>query len=169
MLLYYSYFAYISSSYGTNIYSFEDIYHYLKTFFIIILEETVNERIKIIIKHFDLNPNSFSVKMGMRDTTIRNIISGRNKPSYDVMIKILSTFEDISPLWLLDGSGQMLIKDLQADMAYLTEGEDELPRGNLRVELGEEDVIYGETTIKLEIKIKGNKVVSVNNVEVKKK
>lgn len=131
------------------------------------MEKTVNERIKIIIKHYDLNPNSFSVKMGMRDTTIRNIISDRNKPSYDVIMKILSTFEDISPLWLLDGSGHMLIKDLQAEMAYITKGEEELPRENLSIEVSETPADYEkETTLHLAIKVKGNKVISVNNIPV---
>jgi len=99
------------------------------------LEETVNHRIKQVIKHYELNPNSFSVRLGMRDTTIRNILKERNKPSYDVIIKIISTFVDISPIWLLQGNGEMLLADEQKRLGIKSGDTKMLSSSNASFEL----------------------------------
>ena len=73
----------------------------------------INSRISQIISHFGLNKNSFSKKIGMENNvTIGNIVSGRrNKPSFDVIEKILLSFDSISSEWLIIGTGEMLKKN----------------------------------------------------------
>jgi len=72
------------------------------------METTVNQRISEIIKMKGLNKNSFAVKIGISGQTIHNIVSGRhNKPSFEVLDKIMSAFEDINPSWLMTGEGEM--------------------------------------------------------------
>lgn len=88
-------------------------------------------------------------------------------PSFQIIADLSNLFVDINTAWLITGSGQMLIEDMQAEMAYITEGEEELPRKNLRVEVSEKPASYDkETNIRLDIKLKGNKVVSINQIEV---
>lgn len=75
-------------------------------------EDSINSRIKLLITKFDLNQNSFSVRIGENAQTIYNIIDGRkNKPSFKVLESILSTFVDISADWLLLGKGEMFKED----------------------------------------------------------
>jgi len=69
---------------------------------------TINKRIELIIKYLGMNNNSFSKKINVNPTVIHNIIKGRNKPSYDILTAILSTFDNINPTWLLTGEGEML-------------------------------------------------------------
>lgn len=47
---------------------------------------------------------------------ISHIISGRNKPSLDVIIRIVSAFPEVSKEWILLGDGDML-KDLATNDA----------------------------------------------------
>lgn len=60
-----------------------------------------------------MNKNSFSLKIGLENNvTIGNIVSNRlNKPSFDVIEKILLTFDSISSDWLILGKGQILRND----------------------------------------------------------
>ena len=74
------------------------------------LKSTINSRIYLIIEYYKLNPTSFSKKIGLsNNVTIGNIVGGRyNKPSFDVLEKILLTFESVNSEWLLTGNGEML-------------------------------------------------------------
>lgn len=72
---------------------------------------TINERISFIIQEKNLNPNSFSNEIGVNSTVIHNILKGRNKPSYDVLLKIISTFDDINIDWFMTGNGNIFKVD----------------------------------------------------------
>lgn len=68
----------------------------------------MNKRILNIIEKFGLTPNAFANKLGLNRSTISHILSGRNKPSIEVLQKILTQFSEISASWLLMGEGEML-------------------------------------------------------------
>lgn len=74
----------------------------------------VNKRIEQIILHYNLNKNSFSGKLGLKNnTTIGQIVSGRkSKPSFDVLNKIVETFPEIDSNWLLTGKGEMFLESI---------------------------------------------------------
>lgn len=66
------------------------------------------ERIQQIIDHENLNISSFAKKIGVVDQTIRGIvIQKRNKPGYDLIVKILQTFNWVDPEWLILGKGEI--------------------------------------------------------------
>ena len=69
---------------------------------------TINNRIELIINALELNNNSFSMRIGVNSTVIHNIVKGRNAPSYDVLQKILLSFDNISADWLLTEKGEMI-------------------------------------------------------------
>ncbi|MGC6470923.1 MAG: helix-turn-helix domain-containing protein [Flavobacteriales bacterium] len=68
----------------------------------------MNKRILNIIEKFGLTPNAFANKLGLNRSTISHILSGRNKPSIEVLQKILTQYSEISASWLLMGEGEML-------------------------------------------------------------
>ena len=55
-----------------------------------------------------LSPAKFADEIGVQRSSISHIISGRNKPSYDFLIKVLKRFRGINAEWLLTGSGSMI-------------------------------------------------------------
>lgn len=77
--------------------------------------DDINNRIALVIKELGYNKNSFSKAIGLsNNTTIGNIVSGRKtKPSFDVIYRILTTFDSINKGWLLTGEGSMLQSDVQ--------------------------------------------------------
>jgi len=72
---------------------------------------TINNRIDLLINTLKMNNNSFSVKLGVSPTIIHNIIKGRNAPSYDIIQKIVLSFDNINTNWLITGAGEMFAND----------------------------------------------------------
>lgn len=64
--------------------------------------KSVQERIKKLIEGLDLNPNSFSERVGVSSSVIYHIIGGRkNDPSYELLHKISVAFASVNLEWLL--------------------------------------------------------------------
>ncbi|NVK52122.1 MAG: helix-turn-helix transcriptional regulator [Flavobacteriaceae bacterium] len=62
-------------------------------------------RLKKIMKYYNLTASLFADKIDVQRSSISHILSGRNKPSLDFVLKITNTFEDIDIYWLLNGKG----------------------------------------------------------------
>lgn len=75
-------------------------------FFAIFMD--IIERLQKIIEHENLSVSAFARKIGAVDQTIRGIVvQKRNKPSFDMLVKILQTFDWLSAEWLIMGKGSM--------------------------------------------------------------
>ncbi|MBN2747237.1 MAG: helix-turn-helix transcriptional regulator [Bacteroidales bacterium] len=64
------------------------------------------ERIKEIIAKSGLSNGEFSDKIGIQKSSLSHVLSGRNKPSLDFVLKILDCFPEINSDWLLFGKGE---------------------------------------------------------------
>lgn len=64
------------------------------------------ERIELIMKCYDLSPSQFADKTGIQRASVSHIISGRNKPSLEVMLKIYEAFPGMDMKWLMTGVGE---------------------------------------------------------------
>ena len=69
------------------------------------------QRLQKILTHYGLSATSFSEKIAVNRSTISHILSGRNKPSLDFVLKVLSAYPDIELYWLLNGKGSFPIKN----------------------------------------------------------
>ena len=63
------------------------------------------KRLQQIINFYSLSASSFADKIGVQRSSISHILSGRNKPSLDFVMKILSSFPEVDLYWLLNGKG----------------------------------------------------------------
>jgi transcriptional regulator with XRE-family HTH domain len=68
----------------------------------------MKDQILKIIEAEGLTPAKFADEIGVQRSSISHIISGRNKPSYDFIIKIIDRFRGINTEWLLTGKGSMI-------------------------------------------------------------
>lgn len=64
-------------------------------------------RIEAIMQEKKLTPTEFADKISLNPSIMSHIMSGRNKPSLDVVTRILRVFEDINPSWMILGDGDM--------------------------------------------------------------
>lgn len=63
------------------------------------------KRLEIILDYYNLNASSFADKIGVQRSSLSHLLSGRNKPSLDFILKILDVFPDIDLYWILNGRG----------------------------------------------------------------
>lgn len=68
-------------------------------------------RLQKVIDFYNENASSFAEKIGVQRSSISHILSGRNKPSLDFVMKVLSTFPEVELYWLLNGKGQFPEKE----------------------------------------------------------
>ncbi|NJX15184.1 helix-turn-helix transcriptional regulator [Tamlana crocina] len=63
------------------------------------------ERLQKVIDYYGESASSFAEKIGVQRSSISHILSGRNKPSLDFILKVLHTFPDVDLYWLFNGKG----------------------------------------------------------------
>ena len=68
-------------------------------------------RLKKVLEHYELSASLFADKIGVQRSSISHILSGRNKPSLDFILKVTNTFSEVDIYWLLNGKGVFPKKD----------------------------------------------------------
>lgn len=63
------------------------------------------KRLQIILEYYDLSAAAFADAINVGRSSISHILSGRNKPSLDFVLKIVQTFTEVELYWLLNGKG----------------------------------------------------------------
>jgi transcriptional regulator with XRE-family HTH domain len=79
----------------------------------------MKNRISQIMQREGLAPAKFAEAIDIQRSAVSHITTGRNKPSLDVIMKILDKYPYIDPDWLLYGKGTMMRKNtppLQTDL-----------------------------------------------------
>ena len=79
------------------------------------MEHLLAERVKEVMEELGYSPSSFADTIDVPRPIISHILSGRNKPSLDVIQKILMRFTELNPWWLLTGTGTMKQLSLFSD------------------------------------------------------
>ncbi len=72
----------------------------------------MKERLVQLMSHLGLTAARFADEIGVQRSGISHILSGRNQPGYDFILKTLLKFPDIDSNWLLTGRGDMLKTDI---------------------------------------------------------
>ena len=67
--------------------------------------EEFAKRLKKVLDYYDLSASAFAEKIGVQRSSISHLLSGRNKPSLDFILKVLHNFEEVELYWLLNGKG----------------------------------------------------------------
>lgn len=75
----------------------------------------MKEKLLDLMKHEGLKPSQLAEMLGINPAGISHILKDRNKPSFDLLQKILRRFPQLNPDWLLLDSTQMY-RDEYADI-----------------------------------------------------
>ncbi len=68
--------------------------------------EAFAKRIKKIILFYGISAAQLADKIGVQRSSISHLLSGRNKPSLDFVMKIVKAYDAIDLYWLLNGKGR---------------------------------------------------------------
>lgn len=68
----------------------------------------VNERIEMILRHFNLNQKQLAKQAGLPENTLSNAKKGKNVPNLEFFNSIYKALPTIHTHWLYMGDGPML-------------------------------------------------------------
>ncbi|WP_363322609.1 helix-turn-helix transcriptional regulator [uncultured Tenacibaculum sp.] len=69
-------------------------------------------RLKIILEYYNLTSSTFADTIEVQRSSMSHLMSGRNKPSLDFVLKIVDKFPDVDLYWLLNGEGNFPKKNV---------------------------------------------------------
>jgi transcriptional regulator with XRE-family HTH domain len=70
----------------------------------------MQDQIQEILRREELSSSQFADKIGVQRSSVSHVLSGRNKPGFDFIQKILQAFPGIDADWLITGLGEMYRK-----------------------------------------------------------
>lgn len=96
-------------------------------------------RIHQIIQEQQLSSAAFADAIGVQRSSISHVLSGRNKPSLDFILKTLQAFPHISPQWLLLGNdtSTLPLSDSKNHLLATDEKETEIQTANKITDKGD--------------------------------
>ena len=71
----------------------------------------VGKQLEILIHELRLSQTEFANQTGLSKQTVNNIISARHVTKTDVLEKISDRYPDINMNWLMNGTGNIWLKD----------------------------------------------------------
>lgn len=76
----------------------------------------MQNRLQKLLTKEGIAPTRFAEVIGVQRSSISHILSGRNKPSFDMIQSILEKYPKINPDWLILGKGEMYRKVVQTSL-----------------------------------------------------
>ena len=67
----------------------------------------MDEKLRILMQSENLTASKLAEILEIKPAAISHILSGRNKPSFDLLCKIVNRFPQINPYWLLGDATEM--------------------------------------------------------------
>lgn len=103
--------------------------------FTMINTDAFSKRLQKVIDFYGESASSFAEKIGVQRSSISHILSGRNKPSLEFVLKVLSYFPEVELYWLLNGKGQFPSQSeiLGEKMASKTTKSELLTNNNIEI------------------------------------
>ncbi|MCD7899091.1 MAG: helix-turn-helix domain-containing protein [Bacteroides sp.] len=71
----------------------------------------IKDRINLVMENENMKSGTFAESLGMIQSTLSHILTGRNKPSLEVIMKIHKKYPYINLEWLLYGTGEMMAEE----------------------------------------------------------
>ena len=68
------------------------------------------ERLQKILDFYEISAAELSKQISVNRSTFSHLLSGRNKPSLDFIMKILQKYPEVELYWLLNGKGTFPIE-----------------------------------------------------------
>jgi DNA-binding XRE family transcriptional regulator len=76
--------------------------------------QTIEKKLEILFDYYQLNASAFADKIGVQRSSLSHLLSGRNKPSLEFVLKIVETFPEVDLYWFLINKGSFPMSDTPA-------------------------------------------------------
>ena len=90
-------------------------------------------RMEMLLDHYGVSTSAFADKIGVQRSGISHLLSGRNKPSLDFIMKIISAYPEVDLYWLLTGAGN-LTRDADGGSTLSAMPAEKIKKGRIAAE-----------------------------------
>ena len=80
-------------------------------------KEDFVKRLEEILQYYGFSAASFADKINVQRSSISHLLSGRNKPSLEFVLKVVKSFPEVNLYWLLNGKGSFPSQQNTAEIA----------------------------------------------------
>ena len=63
------------------------------------------KRLNILMDYYQISASAFADRIQVPRSSISHLLSGRNKPSLDFVLKVVKEFDEVELYWILNGKG----------------------------------------------------------------
>lgn len=105
------------------------------------------KRLEKILEYYNLSAAAFAVEIDFNRSTISHLLSGRNNPSLEFVMKLYQKFPEVDMDWLLFGKGSFPSTSIKSE----PESEKEKPASVTKKEMdlfSEENLLETNKTVK---------------------
>lgn len=71
----------------------------------------IADRLKQLIDYYELSPSALADLLEVQRSSVSHLLSGRNKPSLDFVMKVLENFPEVDLYWFVNGEGKFPINE----------------------------------------------------------
>lgn len=76
--------------------------------------QAISKKLEILFDYYQLNASAFADKIGVQRSSLSHLLSGRNKPSLEFIMKIVEAFPEVDLYWLVTNKGSFPKSDAPA-------------------------------------------------------
>ena len=95
-------------------------------------KKNILNRIKKIIEENNLSNSEFAEKIGIPKSSVTHLLSERNNPSLDIIIKISEAFENISTDYLIFGQENQVKPTIQHSNTLFSELDESISEDSVK-------------------------------------
>ena len=95
-------------------------------------KKNILNRIKKIIEENNLSNSEFAEKIGIPKSSVTHLLSERNNPSLDIIIKISEAFENISTDYLIFGQENQVKPTIQHSNTLFSELDESISQDSVK-------------------------------------
>ena len=79
------------------------------------------KRLERILKYYGLSASGFADSIGVQRSSISHLLSDRNKPSLEFVLKVVKKYPEVNLYWLLNGKGSFPARPAPSPMPEQSE------------------------------------------------
>jgi DNA-binding XRE family transcriptional regulator len=81
-------------------------------------------RLEKVMNYYGLSASAFADKIAVQRSTISHLLTGRNKPSLEFVLKVVKSFPEVNLYWLLNGKGTFPANQKEPAPSYPIKNEE---------------------------------------------
>lgn len=104
--------------------------------------EEFSKKLIQIMEYHDLSASAFADKINVQRSSISHLLSGRNKPSLDFILKVLNEFTDVKWEWLLNDKGNYPSENNEAPNLFTQTEKDKNPEIKKTTQIRDDESLH---------------------------